>query len=545
MMQHASGRQVSRRALLAYVGSGAGVFLLSACGGGFAPAPSAAAPTSQAPAQAATTPVPAAAAASQPKAGGKLVAAKLGDVANLDGHYWSPNGGLHVWLSYDTLARYDQSLTPQPQLAESWDVSSDLKQITVNLRKGVTFHSGREFNADDVIWNLTRALDPKITVGIIGGFFAPGVTFAAKDKNRVLLQSPQPWPTVFDMFHVVQMLDKENTDVASNKQTKAVGTGPFVFQEWRQGESMRFTRNPNYWQTGRPYLDEIVVNVRKDAQAMLADLESGAADLVHNVGLQDYMRLKSDTNYQAQLLSPPAGFYQIQPNVKFKPLDDKRVRQALSFALDRKRIADTVLLGLVGPENLPWPANSPAFEAAKNNTYTFDLNKAKSLLGQAGVSNLTLDFVYAPTLPEYATIAQVYQADLAQIGVTLNVVSMDIAALFDSIHNQKYNGFYTLNDSWAAMEPVSLLSSGASLNYKINNAGFKDDQYSQLVATAGAEADAAKRKQMYSQLNDYILDQSFGMPIAPSTSRVITKASVHGVEFRMNDVMTFANTWMG
>ena len=372
--------------------------LLSACGGGAA-APSAAAPTVPAPAAASATPAPAAAAAGQPKAGGKLVAAKLGDVANLDGHYWSPNGGLHVWLAYDTLARYDQNLKPQPQLAESWDVSSDFQTITVNLRKGVTYHSGREFTADDVVWNLTRALDPKITVGIIGGFFAPGATFTAKDKNTVLLQSPQPWPTVFDMFHVVQMLDKENTDVASNKQTKAVGTGPFVFQEWRQGESMRFTRNPNYWQAGRPYLDEIVVNVRKDAQAMLADLESGAADLVYNAGLQDFMRLKSDTNYQAQLLSPPAGFYQIQPNVKFKPLDDKRVRQALNYALDRKRIADTVLLGLVGPENLPWPANSPAYEPAKNNVYAFDLDKAKALLTQAGVSNLALDFVYAPTLP--------------------------------------------------------------------------------------------------------------------------------------------------
>jgi peptide/nickel transport system substrate-binding protein len=308
---------------------------------------------------------------------------------------------------------------------------------------------------------------------------------------------------------------------------------------------MRFTKNPSYWQSGRPYLDEIVVNVRKDAQAMLADLESGAADLVYNVGLQDFIRLKSDTNYQAQLLTPAAGFYQIQTNVKFKPLDDKRVRQALNFALDRKRIADTVLLGLVGPENLPWPPSSPAYEAAKNNTYTFDLNKAKSLLSQAGVSNLTLDFVYAPTLPEYGTIAQILQADLAQIGVTLNVTSMDIAALFDSIHSQKYNGLYTLNDSWAAMEPVSLLASGASLNPKINNAGFKDDQYSQLVASAASEADAVKRKQIYSQLNDYILDQSFGIPIAPSTSRVITKAAVHGIEFRMNDVMTFANTWKG
>jgi peptide/nickel transport system substrate-binding protein len=539
-MQPSNGRHVSRRAFLKLFGAGTGAVVLSACGSAATPS---IAPT--APAPAATPATTSVAASSQPKAGGKLTAAKLGDVANLDGHYWSPNGGLHVWLAYDTLARYDANLKPQPQLAESWDVSGDLKQITVSLRKGVTYHSGREFTADDVVWNLTRALDAKVTVGILGGFFAPNATFTAKDKYTVVLQSPQPWPTVFDMFHVVNMLDKDSTDVASNRQTKAVGTGPFVFQEWRQGESMRFTKNPNYWQSGRPYLDEIVVNVRKDAQAMLADLESGAADLVYNVGLQDFMRLKSDNTYQAQLLTPAAGFYQIQPNVKFKPLDDKRVRQALNYALDRKRIADTVLLGLVGPENLPWPPASPAYEAAKNTTYTFDLNKAKSLLSQAGVSNLTLDFVYAPTLPEYATIAQILQADLAQIGVTLNVQSMDIAALFDSIHSQKYNGLYTLNDSWAAMEPVSLLASGASLNPKINNAGFKDDQYSQLVASAGSEADAAKRKQIYSQLNDYILDQSFGIPIAPSTNRVVTRAVVHGVEFRMNDVMTFANTWKG
>ena len=540
-MQAFNRRHITRRAFLTLFGVGTSAVVLSACGAAATPSVAPTAPAATAPTPAAT-PV---AAAGQPKAGGKLTAAKLGDVANLDGHYWSPNGGLHVWLAYDTLARYDANLKPQPQLAESWDVSSDLKQVTVSLRKGVMYHSGREFTADDVVWNLTRALNPKVTVGIVTGFFAPDATFTAKDKYTVVLQSPQPWPTVFDMFHVVNMLDKDNTDVASNAQTKAVGTGPFVFQEWRQGESMRFTKNPNYWQSGRPYLDEIVVNVRKDAQAMLADLESGAADLVYNVGLQDFMRLKSDNNYQAQLLTPAAGFYQIQTNVKFKPLDDKRVRQALNYALDRKRIADTVLLGLVAPVDLPWPASSPAYEPAKNNTYAFDLNKARSLLGQAGVSNLTLDFVFAPTLPEYGTIAQILQADLAQIGVTLNVQSMDIAALFDSIHGQKYNGLYTLNDSWAAMEPVSLLASGASLNPKINNAGFKDDQYSQLVASAAAEADAAKRKQLYSQLNDYILDQSFGIPIAPSTSRVITKAAVHGVEFRMNDVMTFANTWKG
>ena len=96
---------------------------------------------------------------------------------------------------------------------------------------------------------------------------------------------------------------------------------------------------------------------RLGRESMVADLESGAADLVYNCTLQDYLRLKADKNYNAQLLSPAAGMYQMQPNVTFKPLDDKRVRQALNYAIDRKRITDTVLLGLVGPQDLPWPSN--------------------------------------------------------------------------------------------------------------------------------------------------------------------------------------------
>jgi len=481
----------------------------------------------------------------QPKSGGTLKAAKLGDVANLDGHYWSPNGGLHVWMAYDTLARYDQNLKPQPQLAESWDVSSDLKTIKVNLRKGVTYHSGRELTSDDIVWNFQRALDPKVTVGIITGFFGKDPKFTANDKYTVTLTTSEPWPTVFDMFHAVNILDKENTILENNAQSKAVGTGPFVLQEYRQADSMRFVKNKNYWQSGKPYLDEVIVNVRADAQALVADLEAGATDLVYNLTLQDFQRLKANSSYTAQLLTPAAGMYQIQPNVLFKPLDDKRVRQALNYAIDRKRITDTVLLGLVSPMDLPWPQASPAYEAAKMNMYAFDLDKAKSLLAEAGVTGLELEFVFAPTLPEYATIAQIVQSDLAKIGVKMNVRSMEIAALFDVIHAQKYNGVYTLNDSWAAMEPSSMLSVGASLNPLKNNAGFNNEQYTQLVQRASTEPDAAKRKQIYSELNDFILDQSFGIPIAPSTSRVVSKASVKGLEFRFNDVMYLGNVSIG
>ncbi|HEY2595389.1 MAG TPA: ABC transporter substrate-binding protein, partial [Chloroflexota bacterium] len=216
MADHPHSHQVSRRAFLTVFGASTGAVVLAACGPATAPSAPAPGPTTAAASQPAATTAPAAAApvattapapttaavstpaaaaqptaagGGKPKSGGSLQTAKLGDVANLDGHYWSPNGGLHVWLSYDTLARYDQNIKPQPQLAESWDVSPDGKMVTVKLRQGVMYHSGREFTSDDVVWNLQRALDPKVTVGILGGFFGQDPTFSAPDKYTAVLQT--------------------------------------------------------------------------------------------------------------------------------------------------------------------------------------------------------------------------------------------------------------------------------------------------------------------------------------------------------------------
>ena len=198
-----------------------------------------------------------------------------------------------------------------------------------------------------------------------------------------MVKAKQPWPAVFDWLQVLNVIDKETTDGPDGK-SKAVGTGPFGLVEWQPGTSLKYARNKSYWQSGVPYLDEVLVTIARDDASMTAQLESGSANLVFQCTLQDFQRLKADPKYQAQFLTPAAGMYQIQPNVTFKPLDDKRVRQALNYAIDRKRIADTVLLGLVGPEDLPWPTNSPAYEAAKNTHYAFDLDKAKSMLASAG-----------------------------------------------------------------------------------------------------------------------------------------------------------------
>ena len=323
----------------------------------------------------------------------------------------------------------------------------------MNLRKGVTYHSGREFTADDVVWNLQRALDPKVTVGILGGFFGKDPTFSARDKYTVVLQTAQPWPTVFDMFHVVNMLDKENTTSTQcadqggrHRSVRLSGVAPGRVHAVHQEPQLLAIRQaiPGRSPGQRPH----------GCAGMVADLESGAARPGLQRHLQDFMRLKSDPSYTAQLLTPAAGMYQIQPNVTFKPLDDKRVRQALNYAIDRKRITDTVL---ARPGRAPGSALAGQLTRVRGREKQHLRIRPRQGQGapqSAGVSNLVLDFVYAPTLPEYGTIAEIFQADLAKIGVTMNVKSMDIAALFDADPRPEYNGVYTLNDSWAAMEPV-------------------------------------------------------------------------------------------
>src|SRR5207248_2880260 len=128
-----------------------------------------------------------------------------------------------------------------------------------------------------------------------------------------------------------------------------------------------------------------------------------------------------------------------------------------NYALDRKRFVDTVLQGVGTPLSLPWAENFPMYEAAKANFYTFDLNKAKSLLAEAGVTNLSLEMIPNPGDPDTGTFAQVYQSDLDKIGVKLNIVKLDMAAWSDQVNGNKFAGLY-LAGSNLALSPGTMFT---------------------------------------------------------------------------------------
>src|SRR5258708_5216017 len=164
--------------------------------------------------------------------------------------------------------------------------------------------------------------------------------------------------------------------------------------------------------------------------------------------------------YQAVVHPFGGTFYLIQLNLTQPPFDNKVARQAMNYALDRKRIADTVLQGTVPPKALPWPQSSPAYDPNKEQAYAFDLDKAKSLLAQAGLSSLSVDMMPFPGIPELVDLATIYQSDLAKIGVSMNILRVDVATWLDQANNRKYKGFNTVLDTFTQVSPFTFFTQG-------------------------------------------------------------------------------------
>jgi peptide/nickel transport system substrate-binding protein len=513
------GRGLTRRTALRLLASTSGLMVLAAY------APAAPPSTSSAPPAPATSAASGAKpAAGAPKTGGTLRVAVSADPASLDGHLFAAGRFDTTWLIYDRLTEYDTSVTPQPRLAESWETSSDYKRLKLNLRKGVTFHDGREFTSDDVKYNFLRVRDSKVGAGAFVNQSNWFSSFDTPDKNTIILNSEEPRPLVFDFFERLNMVDK-NVMEGPDSKTKANGTGPFKFVEWIQGDHFATVKNPNFWMSGKPYIDGVRTLILKDQQAAVAQLESGAIDVFQNMNLIDFVRLKNDPRFTVVQNDVPTGMYCFGINCTWPPMDNKLVRQAMNWAINRKRWVDNYFQGTTQPISLEWYPGTPPYEAAKANHYTFDLEKSRALLKQAGVGNFTMDMVLIPS-NESTSLVQIYQADLASLGITMNIVHMDLAPWLDNVNNRKYKGMYYSPAGISASVGTELTTSKI-WQVGNNNSGFDSPLYQELATATTTETDPVKLKQIYSQVNDLMLDESFSIPLCTRPPTNVTRAAVH------------------
>ena len=545
-------RLATRRATMRWLLAATGVGLLSGCA---QIAPAAPTPAPTLPTAATNPPTPAAgvvsvstpAAATQPgspRTGGTLRFVTSSEPTSLDTHTIQAALFDNIFQVYDTLTAYDGDLTPKPRLAESWDITSDYKQIKLNLRKGVQYHDGREFTSDDVKWNFQRMVDPKNN-SLLAAYAKLITDMGTPDKSTVVLTLDQPRPGIFDLFAWANMQQRETLEGPDPAHT-AIGTGPFKLVEYRQGQSMSFTRNPSYWESGKPYVNELQFTFSPDRQAGIVQLEAGAMDVMTFPPARDGARLQTDSRFKVLSNAQTSGqWWLVAWNVTLPPGDQRLVRQAVNYAIDRQRIADTYLLKQYGPaEALPWPAHSPAYDAAKNKSYGYDLDKARALLNQAGVDSLQMDSTFRSNSEEGGGISQIIQADLDKLGIAVTIRNLEPGAYTQQTRALSYKGILPAFSGFAAMDPASLFVFNPFMGVNSLSTGYKNDRFSQLVASAGVELDPAKRKQIYSDLNDMILDESAIMVLCPNASRVITSSHVNGVRWRFNEVAVWAETWL-
>ena len=476
----------------------------------------------------------------QPRNGGTLVEGNLGDLPNLDGHWI--NGQHITYPIFDRLVDLDGSLQPHPALAESWEANPDLSQVTFHLRQGVTWHTGRPFSSEDVAWNYNRIKsDRKIDGGIKANFFSPLDSIETPDANTVVLHASQPWPALFNVLAWTNLIDAQTPP----EQNQPVGTGPFTFVEWVQGDHITLKKNPNYWQSGKPYLDGIRVRIFTDPQSMAAELEGGGLDVAILPLLRDAVRLGKDPNYQIVYNQNSGSVNLILAQTKdgAAPTGNKLFRQALNYAIDRKRLTEAILLGVGTPKALPLTPTNPAYDAAKDQAYAFDLDKARSLLQQSGISTPTVEAIYSTASADSATVLQIYQADLAKIGVTLDLKPSSQTVFIDQLFNSKFPGLATNASLFGQLHPAFFWGN-AYYSPNANWASFKSDDYSQLADGLLKETDPAKAKQAYARWVDYILDQSWALPYSNTVPRAATTARVQGLAYNMTEFLMANNAWL-
>lgn len=320
----------------------------------------------------------------EPKHGGTLTVA-VPSIVHLDVAGVNQFGLNEVaQLFYETLVDRVSGGEIVPLLIQEWEISPDGLVHTWHLQPDVTFHDGSEFNAEVVKWNLDRKINNQGPMWDM----IPFEQIEVVDPLTVEVTLSRPYPGIYNVLAVktFSMYSPSFVEEVGEDglKSQAVGTGPFIVEEYVPNEVLRLTKNPDYWQEGLPYLDAVNFQVVPDNNTRATMLEAGDADIAVRLALQDIQRFEENPNDGVKVLKGPSSrhYYMSLTNIH-PPLDDVRVRLAINHAVDKQGIADAVYRGFVdlAKAHIITPAVE-GYHAA--GVYEYDPEKAKQLLEEAG-----------------------------------------------------------------------------------------------------------------------------------------------------------------
>lgn len=445
--------------------------------------------------------LPTAAVAQDDAAGGTLVAAIGAEPDQLDPHVTSAYVSFQVLENvFDTLVEPDDDLVMQPSLAESWEVSEDGLTVTFKLRDGATFHDGSPLTAADVVYSYDRIRESANN----GWRFGSVTEVAAPDDSTVVFTLSAPTPNLlshigaFKGMGIVQQANVESGDIT----TAPIGTGPFALAEWTSGDSIELVRNDAYW-GGAPSLDGVTYRFIPDATVALTNVQTGEAHWTDNLPAQQVSGLMNSSDIVVEGV-PGNDYFYFAPNQAREPYSDARVRQAIAYAIDRDAIVQAALFGNAAVNQTAIPATSTWY--LDYAPYTRDLEMARALLEEAGAGEFEMDLMVVSSEAQAVTAAQVIAANLADIGITVNIRQLDQATWLDEQANGNFDVFLW---SWIGnLDPSDFYYAQHHSTGGFNAQGYSNPEVDALLDQAAAETDPDARKALYDQAATMIVDDA-------------------------------------
>ena len=471
-----------------------------------------------------------------------LVFGRGGDSVSLDPAIVTDGESFKVTQNlFETLLNFGEiDTTINPGLAKEWTVSDDGLTYTFQLQEGVKFHDGTDFNAEAVIKNINRW-----KAGTEEDFYYFNSMFKAEGEDIIKdVTAEGDYTVIFTLSRTqapfLKNLAMSPFGIASPTAFEAageafgdnpVGTGPFKFVEWKRNYSITIEKNPDYWQAGLPKLDKVIFRSMPDNSARLNALTTGEIDLADGINPSDGAAIEG--NSALQLIERPSmniGYLGLT-NTR-APFDNKLVRQAVNYAINKQAIVDAFFEGRAQVAANPMPPSISGYNDAIQ-PYPYDPEKAKALLAEAGYDGKEIELwampVPRPYMPDGAKVAEVIQKNLEDVGIPSKIVTFEWATYLDKAKDGEADAFmlgWTGDNGDADNFIYTLLDKD---NIGSNNyAYYSNDEVHDLLIKAQSETDENVRNDLYKKAQEIIHDDAPWVPLAHSTPLLAAKVGVKG-----------------
>lgn len=471
--------------------------------------------------------------------------AMLSNATTSNGHVFNVSNKI-----FDGLIDFDFDFNPVPKLATSWTISEDGKMLSFVLREGVKWHDGTPFTAQDVEFSALEAWKKLHPRG--RSTWANLEKVVVVDDLNIEFHLSKPAPYIMSSLfgaesQIIPRHIYEETDILTNPaNTAPIGTGPFRFVEWNRGQYIYLQRNEDYWDEGKPYLDDIILQFIPDASARAVALEAQEIDIAGGmpVPLIDAQRL----NELPYLTIPEKGgegysqFVFMEVNTRREHLSDPRVRKAMLHAMDRKFMIENIFFGFAKEMTGPIPHTQSQFYTADVPEYAYDLELAKKLLDEAGLKpdqngvrlRITCDPLlgYAEFLP---VIASYFKSQMALIGIEVDIRNQDFSSYVKRIYDD-YDFDVTvvsltgMNDPTIGIQRLYWSKNIIPGTPFSNASGYSNAVADEALEAAQVEASFEKRREQFVTFQKQVMEDVPCLPIADVQYFTVKNVKVHGTE---------------